>query len=102
MNIEQEIPIFFSCDDNYVPYLTVAIHSLIENSNKENMYRIIILNTGISKENKRDIKSMMTENVKIDFEDISKQLKEINNELKIRLRDYYSMAIYYRLFIPRS
>ena len=35
MIVEQEIPIFFSSDDNYVPYLTVAIQSLKEHSNKK-------------------------------------------------------------------
>lgn len=100
MNIKQEIPVFFSCDDNYVPYLTVAIYSLIEHSSKYNNYRIIVLNSGMSKKNQEEIILMSTKNVKISFEDISKSLKDINDELKLRLRDYYSIAIYYRLFIP--
>lgn len=100
MNIKQEIPVFFSCDDNYVPYLTVAIYSLIEHSSKDNNYRIIVLNSGMSKKNQEEIRLMSTKNVKISFEDISESLKDINDELKLRLRDYYSIAIYYRLFIP--
>lgn len=100
MNFKQEIPIFFSCDDNYVPYLTVAIYSLIEHASKDNSYRIIILNSYMSKKNQKELKLMETKNVKIDFEDVSRSLREINNELKLRLRDYYSIAIYYRLFIP--
>ena len=39
--IKSEIPIFFSADDNYIPCLSVAIHSLIANSSEENNYRII-------------------------------------------------------------
>ena len=35
---EKNIPIFFSCDDNYIPFLGVAIKSLIENSSKNNNY----------------------------------------------------------------
>ena len=100
MNIKHEIPIFFSCDDNYVPYLTVAIKSLIEHTSKENDYSIIVLNTGLNKQNQKELKQMATENVKINFEDVSESLKDINKELKLRLRDYYSVAIYYRLFIP--
>lgn len=100
MNVKQEIPIFFSCDDNYVPYLTVAIHSLIEHANINNLYNIIILNSTMSKENQEHLKLMSTENVKINLENVSEALGEINNELKLRLRDYYSIAIYYRLFIP--
>ena len=100
MNIKQEIPIFFSCDDNYVPCLTVAIKSLIDHTSKENDYSIIILNRGLSKENQKELKQMATSNVKINFEDVSKSMEKINNELQLRLRDYYSAAIYYRLFIP--
>lgn len=100
MNIKQEIPIFFSCDDNYVPYLAVAIRSLIDHTTQNNIYRIIILNTGITESNQKKLKLMETENVKINFENISKSLQNIDNELKFRLRDYYSIAIYYRLFIP--
>ena len=101
MSIKQEIPVFFSSDDNYVPCLTVAIQSLIQHTSKENNYSIIILTTGMSQENRKEIKKMSTENVKINFEDVSESLKEINKELKLRLRDYYSIAIYYRLFIPK-
>ena len=36
----REIPIFFSTDDNYIPFLDVAIASLIENASKEYTYRI--------------------------------------------------------------
>ncbi len=100
MNINQEIPIFFSCDDNYVPYLAVAIRSLIDHTTQNNIYRIIILNTGINESNQKKLKFMETKNVKISFENISKSLQNIDNELKFRLRDYYSIAIYYRLFIP--
>ena len=100
MKINQEIPIFFSSDDNYVPYLAVAIHSLEEHSNKDKTYRIIILTSSMNEENRKELKSLETKNVKIDFEDISKSLSKIDKELTLRLRDYYSTAIFYRLFIP--
>lgn len=100
MNMNQEIPIFFSCDNNYVPYLTVAIQSLIEHANKDNIYNIIILTSDMSIKNQEELKLLATENVKINLENVSNSLEEINNELKLRLRDYYSIAIYYRLFIP--
>lgn len=100
MDVKQEIPIFFSCDNNYVPYLAVAIRSLIEHTSKENSYRIIILTSTMNKESQHELKQMETKNVKISFEDVSKSLEKIDNALKLRLRDYYSTAIFYRLFIP--
>ena len=38
--VRKEIPIFFSTDDNYVPFLTVALHSIVENASKEYDYKI--------------------------------------------------------------
>lgn len=100
MKINQEIPIFFSSDDNYVPYLAVAIHSLEKHSSVENTYRIIILTSTMNDENRKELKKLETSNVKINFEDVSKSLAKIDKELSLRLRDYYSTAIFYRLFIP--
>ena len=45
-----EIPVFFSTDDNYVPFLDVAIRSLKQNASKDYSYKIIVLNTGLKEE----------------------------------------------------
>ncbi|MBO4293563.1 MAG: glycosyltransferase family 8 protein [Clostridia bacterium] len=100
MKINEEIPIFFSSDDNYASCLSVAIKSLEENSNKDKSYRVIVLTSSMNEENRKEIKSLETKNVRIDFEDVSSSLEKIDKELKLRLRDYYSIAIFYRLFIP--
>ena len=99
-NLKKEIPIFFSADDNYIPCLAVAIQSLKDNASYENSYKLIILNTGMSDEGKKKIKSFETENIKIDFADISKTTSKMSKELELRCRDYYSETIYYRMFIP--
>ena len=36
----KEIPIFFAVDDGYIPFLAVAIESLIEHSTENNYYSI--------------------------------------------------------------
>ncbi len=93
----REIPIFFSTDDNYLPFLDVALGSLIENASKEYRYKIIILNTGVSESGASRIKARECENFRIDFVDISERLSGI----KSRLKDVYhfSLVTYYRLFI---
>ena len=55
--MKTEIPIFFSTDDNYIPYLDVAVSSLIENASKDYQYRIVVLNTGLRAENVAKVKS---------------------------------------------
>ena len=75
---KQLIPVFFSCDDNYAPYLAVAIKSLIENGNKEKYeYEINVLNTDISKENKEKIVRLEEDGYKIIFRNVSKQIEKI-------------------------
>ena len=53
--MKQEIPIFFAVDDDYIPFLAVAIQSLSEKVNNENLYMIRILYTDINEENKSKI-----------------------------------------------
>ena len=99
MNTSKEIPIFYSVDDNYIPCLAVALESLVAHTSDNNHYRIIVLNTGISDENISKIMKYEKDNVKISFEDISSKLFRLKKELELRIRDYYTNTIYYRLFI---
>ena len=56
------VPVFMAVDDGYIPFLGVALKSVIENSSKENKYEIKILYTKVSEENKNKIKAYETEN----------------------------------------
>ena len=99
MNKPNEIPVFFASDDNYIPCLAVAIHSLEKNASKKNNYKLIILHSGMSEKGKQEIKEFEQENIKIDFKDISNIENDLKDDLALRLRDYYSSTIYYRIFI---
>ena len=92
------VPVFMAVDDGYIPFLGVALKSVIENSSKENKYEIKILYTKVSEENKNKIKAYETENVSIEFVDLSSKLHEIED--KLYTRDYYTNTTYFRLFIP--
>lgn len=92
------IPIFFAVDDNYIPYLGIVLQSLIDNSSEKYLYEIKVLSNNIKRKNKEKIKNFEKENVNIEFVDISKSINKIKNQLCIR--DYFSQATYYRLFIP--
>lgn len=96
----KQIPIFFACDDNYIPFLGVAISSLKENASKQFDYRIIILNEGLNEDNKNKISKFNDSHFSIEYFDISKTINQLRDALSLRLRDYYSVAIYYRMFIP--
>lgn len=97
---KETIPIFFASDDNYIPFLSVAISSLLEHANKNYNYDIIVLSSNINEENMKKIKAYEKEGVKVIFEDVKSKIENIMDDLSLRLRDYYSLSIYYRLFIP--
>lgn len=95
--MNKEIPIFFSTDDNYIPYLDVAVSSLIANASREFHYRIIVLNTGLKADNVQKIMQNQQHGFKIDFVDISGELERIR--LKLKNVYHFSIVTYYRLFI---
>lgn len=95
--MNKEIPIFFSTDDNYIPYLDVAVSSLIANASEEYEYRIIVLNTGLDEENVRKVKRNEKDGFVIDFVDISSEVENIKSRFKNVY--HFSVVAYYRLFI---
>lgn len=92
------IPVFFAVDDGYIPFLGIALKSLIDNATDENKYQIKILYTNVSSENIKRIKKYEKENINIEFVDLNKQLEDIKE--KLYTRNYFSNTTYYRLFIP--
>ena len=92
------IPIFFAVDNGYIPFLAVALQSLIDNSSRKNTYIIKVLYTDITKENQEKIKKYEQENVSIEFVDLNYYIDGIKD--KLYTRDYYSKTTYFRLFIP--
>lgn len=94
------IPIFFASDDNYIPFLSVAISSLLEHASKDYNYDIIVLSSSLKEENKKKIKEYEKDGICIKFENVKNKIENIIDDLSLRLRDYYSISIYYRLFIP--
>ncbi|MCD7738888.1 MAG: glycosyltransferase family 8 protein [Lachnospiraceae bacterium] len=96
----KEIPVFFTVDDDYVPYLDCALRSMMENASKEYHYKIIVLEQDVSEEHK----ALLAEAVKPPFEMIFMKMKDSYSWLTDReenwLRcDYFTLTIYFRLFI---
>lgn len=95
------IPVFFAADNGYVPYLSVAIHSLLTNASPEYEYRLIVLSQDISEENQRRLKMLEKPHGQIIFVDMNDRIQGIADQSSNYLRcDYFTLTIYYRLFIP--
>ena len=95
------IPVFFTIDDSYAPYLAVALHSAIVNSSPENRYKAIILYQDVREENRRRIEALARDHFAIEFVPMQQGLEAITDRMGNRLRcDYFTLTIYFRLFIP--
>ena len=100
-NIQREIPIFFSVDDNYVPFLAVALNSAMKNASQKRLYRAIVLHQGLSEENVTKIKALEIDNFKIEFVSMKDNFTALEDRMEKWLRfDYSTLTIYFRLFIP--
>ena len=96
---KREIPIFFATDDNYAPFLAVAINSMLDNASKEYFYKIFVLTTDLDEKLKNQILIEKTENSSIEFVSLKDELDKMSEIF--HLRDYYSKETYYRFFIAR-
>lgn len=97
---EKTVPIFFSCDDNYIPYLAVSLESLEKNADLNRNYHIKVLHSNsINLDNQAKIKNKYQNDIfDVEFVDITPYVEKLAS--KLFTRDYYSKATYYRLFIP--
>lgn len=95
---KNNIPVFFAADDNYAPYLGVAIKSLISVSSQHNNYDICILYEYISNEKQELIRQMQTTNISIRFFNITPLLKKEKKKITYTCQ-HFTVAMYYRIFI---
>lgn len=99
--MNNEIPIFFTIDDSYAPFLAVALCSAVKNSSKDRRYHAIVLHEGVSDENQARLKSLSSDNFKIDVIPMENNFEALDDRMSNRLRcDYFTLTIYFRLFIP--
>lgn len=97
----REIPIFFTIDDSYAPFLAVALNSAIKNANPDRNYRAIVLHQDLSETNIAKLQSLQAENFKIELTPMKANFDALDDRMSNRLRcDYFTLTIYFRLFIP--
>lgn len=94
---KDHIPIVFSCNERYLPYLGVTIQSIVDNSTSSHHYDLYVLHSGISAVSQEKIVRQETDNVKIAFIDISSYAKEVAFHSNI---DYISIETFFRFIIP--
>lgn len=100
---QNTIPIFFTIDDSYAPFLAAALASAIDHASSARIYRAIVLYRDLNDENRRRLGALARDkdNFKIDILPMCDGLDAITDRMSNRLRcDYFTLTIYFRLFIP--
>lgn len=98
---DNSVNVVFCAGNNYLKYTAVALMSLIENSDKNRNYDIVILETN-NEENAKDLISDMVKDCKnfsVRFFNISEYFDKYRSENMVS-HHYYSKEIFMRIFIP--
>lgn len=93
----QEIPLFFATDDNYLPFLSITLQSIKENSCRDYNYKIYVLHSGVREDYIEKILRYSEKGFDVEFVDVTEKLKDIAAHL--HMRDYYTCTTYFRVFI---
>ncbi|MBP5270038.1 MAG: glycosyltransferase family 8 protein [Clostridia bacterium] len=97
---KEKVSVFYASDENYVPFLGVSISSLALGRDRSREYSVTVLENGIRAGSREKLVSLSEPGFEVKTVDISERIRSIAPRLP--LRDYYSLAIYYRLFIPEA
>lgn len=95
------IPVFFTIDDAYAPYLGVALRSLIDNADPTRTYDIVILHEELSPNHRAKLESLAQPGFNLAFIRMRDRIEGITAAHHNKLRqDYFTLTIFLRLFIP--
>ena len=96
---KKHVHVFMASDDNYIPYLMITAKSISLHSSDEYIYDITVLTDGLLPHNIRKLRHLELPNVNISVVNMEKVVAPMREKLRATLRDYYSEAIFYRMFI---
>ncbi len=100
MNEKTIVPVFFTIDDSYVPWLSVALASMKENASGDYDYRIHVITEDVSEEHKNRLSELADDHFQIEFTEMPKTLEQISNRIGNWLRaDFFTLTIFFRLFL---
>ena len=99
--MKQKIPIFYTVDNSYVPYLAVSILSLIDHTSKDTEYNIHIIYENLDNEAINKLKSLEKENVTLEFLSMEEKIKPLKEKLSVMIKKtHFPITIYFRIFLP--
>ena len=98
-DFENIVPIVFAANSEFLPYLSTAIESIVDNANLVNQYNIYVLHTDdmlIYRQNRIESQIKSKNNIKLLFVNI----KKFASNDRFYARNHVSEEAFYRLYIP--
>lgn len=93
-----DIVIVFACSENFVPYLSVAVQSIIDNASPERRYDIVVLTRNISPASMITLtRQTNSDNVGVGFLDVDAALGDI----ELPHHGHFRPETYFRLLAPQ-
>lgn len=93
-----DVVVIFACSENFVPYLSVATQSIVENACASRRYDIIVLTRDISPASMITLtRQVKSDNVGIGFLDVDAALGDI----ELPHHGHFRPETYYRLLAPQ-
>ncbi len=94
----KKIPIAFVTNEEYAPYLSTAIYSVIANSDPNKEYVVFVFYSSLSLKSIELLRCLKSRNVDIKFVDLKEQMQPYEDLFYTCA--HYTKESYYRLFIP--
>ncbi len=97
------VPVFFTVDERYAPYLSTALASLIEHTSDKYTYDVNVIYHDVTKKSMQRLKKVGEghSNVNLIFTEMNQTLQGIYDRKSTRLKgDCFTPTIYYRIFLP--
>lgn len=97
-NQKKIIPVVYSTDNNFVPFMAVSITSILKHSSSDCFYKFYAMHDGLTEERISRFDKFNSDNSSIEFINVADTFRRLNGNLCVR--DNWTEAIYYRFLIP--
>lgn len=91
--------VFTSFDEKYARYFYSTLQSL-KNNRGSSKWEVVILHSDLSNKTKKALSNYEDSNFKIVFYNVTPFIFALGSELNLKVRSYWSIATYFKCFIP--
>lgn len=98
---KDSIAVVLASDENYLLYLSVTLSSIIDNSDNNLNYDVIIFSNTVTSDYERRLLKMIKDhsNFQVRFFNVDKYISKYGSSI-FRVKEHFTIATYYRFFIP--